>query len=329
MKILGGLLKIYQLSKLDLLIRKTGLLHLLPQHLREMEAILPAASAKGVVEKTGSFHPAQGERIGSVALFRGCLMDVLFTETNMNTVKLLNLSGFDVVIPETQACCGALHAHSGEAALAKELAKKNIKVFKQYQVDYIVSNAGGCGALLIEYDHLLQNEPDWQEDAKWFASRTIDISQLLYRHGRIEALRENFSNEQSDRLEEKNAKLGQASTSITITYQDSCHLRNGMRSSEAPQQLLKYTSGVHFVELYEADRCCGSAGIYNITQPEMAGQIIEQKMQHVNKTNAHYLVTSNPGCLLQMKHGIAKHGVDKQMEAVHIVDFLYNRITNQ
>ncbi|MEK5060530.1 (Fe-S)-binding protein [Paenibacillus shunpengii] len=311
LKVLGGALGFYQKSGLQKMARHSGVMRMFPKHLAEMEKVLPEASANGVVEQIGTIFPAKGETVARVALFRGCIMDVLFAQTNVNTVKLLSEAGFEVVIPNEQVCCGALHAHSGEMELARSLARTNLSVFKEAGIDYIVSNAGGCGALLVEYDHLLHEDSEHAEMAKWFASRVIDVSQLLHEHGRIPVFAE---------TEER------TSGTVTITYQDSCHLRNVMKSSNAPRQLMKQVANVNFVEMKEADRCCGSAGIYNVTQPEMAGEILSHKMEHANRTEARYLLTSNPGCLLQMKLGVEKHGAAGEMEVKHIVDFLYERI---
>ncbi|NBD23915.1 (Fe-S)-binding protein [Paenibacillus glycinis] len=352
MRLLGGALQMYQRTGLRKLVRGAGLMKLFPQHMRDMEAILPDASYKGVVEQIGAFHPAKGERIATVGLFRGCIMDVLFTATNKNTVELLNEAGFDVVIPETQNCCGALHAHSGEQDGAKALAKRNIAAFKAAGVDWIASNAGGCGALLVEYDHLLHDDPQWKDDARWFAKRSVDVGKLLVEHGRLRTVaRAAVAAGAGAMIGGSGATPASAQVSgghgapsggcggscsggvgfasdekVRITYQDSCHLRNVMRSSEAPRKLMRSVANAEFVELAEADRCCGSAGIYNLTQPQMAGRILDHKMEHVKRTGAHYLLTSNPGCLLQMKNGIEKHGMGGRMEALHLVDFLHDRI---
>ncbi|WP_081765424.1 (Fe-S)-binding protein [Paenibacillus pini] len=321
MKLMGQGLRLYQRAGLRTVARGSGLMKLFPKHMREMEQILPDAAAKGVAEQIGTRHPAKGERIATVALFKGCIMDVMFTDTNIHTVDLLTAAGFDVVIPEKQNCCGALHAHSGEGEGARSLARRNIEAFKQAGIDYIVSNAGGCGAILTEYDHLLQGEPEWTADAKWFAERVLDVSDLLVRHGREICFSKNVNKQEGAMQEE-------ASGSIRITYQDSCHLRNVMRSSGAPRKLMRQVDGVTFVEMKDADRCCGSAGIYNITQPEMAGQILDEKMEHVKAADASYLLTSNPGCLLQMKLGIEQQGLGDKMKAVHIVDFLHEHMQN-
>ncbi len=311
MKRLGSVLALYQRTGLARVVRGAGLLRVLPKPMREMEKILPAASGKGVVELAGERHPAKGEKVATVGLFRGCLMDVLFTQTNLKTVELLTAAGFEVVIPAEQNCCGALHAHSGEAEGARELARGNIRHFRAAGVDFIVSNAGGCGAILKEYDHLLHEDEAYAEDAQWFAERVIDVSALLMRCGHLPEFADATGKE------------------VRVTYQDSCHLRNVMRSSDAPRNLIRRIGGVQFVEMKEADRCCGSAGIYNLTQPEMAGQLLDHKMEHAEATEAAYVLTSNPGCLLQMKHGIDKHGLSGRMQAEHIVDFLYERMVEQ
>ncbi|MFD0673088.1 (Fe-S)-binding protein [Cohnella sp. GCM10027633] len=311
LKWIGKSLAAYRKSGLRAIARGTGIMKLLPEHIRDMERILPDASGQGVVERIGTLYPAKGDKIARVALFRGCVMDVLFAETNVNTVKLLSEAGFEVVIPEAQGCCGALHAHSGEMDQARELARVNVQAFKDAGVEYIVSNAGGCGAQLVEYDHLLHDDERYGELARWFAASVIDVSRLLAERGRLPA----FADENS-----------LAEAPVTITYQDSCHLRNVMKSSDAPRQLMRRVSNARFVEMKEADRCCGSAGIYNVTQPEMAGQILEHKMTEANRTQANYLLTSNPGCLLQMKLGVEKHGTGSRMEVLHVVDFLYERI---
>ncbi|HIW33086.1 MAG TPA: (Fe-S)-binding protein [Candidatus Paenibacillus intestinavium] len=312
LKLLGGSLALYEKSGLQKVVRKTGMMKLFPDHLAEMESILPTASNKGVVERLGTFYPAKGEAIAKVAMFRGCIMDVMFADTNVNTVELLAAAGFDVYIPESQVCCGALHAHSGEMNDAKELAAVNIDVFKALDVDYIVSNAGGCGALLVEYDHLLKEDQNYKESAAWFATRVIDVSTLVVEKGRI------------PQFDQKQA--ANDSPTVKVTYQDSCHLRNVMKGASAPRTLMKGIANAEFIEMVDADSCCGSAGVYNVVQPEMAGSILEHKMEYAGKTSASYMLTSNPGCLLQMKLGIEKHKPEQPMKAMHIVDFLHERM---
>ncbi|MFD2370229.1 (Fe-S)-binding protein [Brevibacillus sp. GCM10020057] len=301
---LGSLLRFYQRSGLQKAVRRLGMLRILPKQLGEMEAIMPEASGKGVRDYLGAtVIPAVGERKRRVGMFHGCIMDVLFSETNLNTVRLLTEAGCEVVIAEGQVCCGALHAHSGEREAARELARKNIAAFSAAGVDVIVSNAGGCGAMLQEYGHLLAEDPLWQEKAKWFSARVKDISELLA--------------ELTDP-----AAWNALPQPMRVTYQSSCHLRNGMKVTKEPVALLQSIPGATYVPLREGDRCCGSAGIYNLIQPEMAGSLLDEKMGHVAATQADILVTSNPGCLLQMKAGINRAGLEDRMEAVHLVDLL-------
>ncbi|MFD0692569.1 heterodisulfide reductase-related iron-sulfur binding cluster [Paenibacillus sp. GCM10027628] len=316
MRLLGSALRLYQRSGIQGLVRKSGMMSLFPESMSQMERILPEASSRGVVEQLGTYVPAKGGKkpIATVGMFRGCIMDVLFTETNMNTVKLLSEAGFDVVIPPTQNCCGALHAHSGELDQAKELARKNIDAFQASGVDYIISNAGGCGALLVEYGHLLHDDPEYAAAALKFAGNVKDVSQMLMEKGSIPK----FSV----------AKPASDQKQVSITYQDSCHLRNVMKAGNAPRDLMNRIEGAQLVELRGADRCCGSAGIYNLVQPEMSMDILDHKMEHVKETRAHYLLTSNPGCLLQMKLGIEREQMSGQMKAVHIVDFLYEHLVD-
>ncbi|WP_438447718.1 (Fe-S)-binding protein [Gorillibacterium sp. sgz5001074] len=304
MRLLGGLIRFYQKSGLQRLTRKLGLLRILPDHMRSMEAILPEASSSGVALELGTFIPAKGPKRGTAGMFSGCIMDILFLETNKNTVMLLSEAGYDVVIPPGQNCCGALHAHSGENEGARKLAVNNIRAFKEAQVDVIVSNAGGCGAMLKEYDHLLHHGKDGvtAEDAKWFSARVKDVSEVFLELAPLD----DFGELDGSR----------------VTYQGSCHLQNVMKVKNPPRQIIRGIRGVRYVELHESDRCCGSAGIYNVVQPEMAGGIIDEKMVHVKRTQADILVTSNPGCLLQMKHGIHKAGISGEMRAVHLVDLL-------
>jgi len=318
MKLLGRLLGFYQRSGLKPLTYRLGIMKLFPKHMREMERILPDASHKGVIERLNTtVYPAKGPALGRVGLFRGCLMDVLFTETNVNTVKLLAEAGYEVFIPEAQNCCGALHAHSGEMDLARQLARKNIKAFKEAKVDYIISNAGGCGAILKEYDHLMHEDEQYKNDGSWFAEHVMDINEFIVKKGRSLRFIESGPNKPDGAANDQ---------SLRVTWQDSCHLRNVMKAGSAPRELLRQVDGVTFVELQDADRCCGSAGIYNVTQPVMAGQILEHKMEHVNRTQSRLLLSGNPGCLMQMKLGIELHKPDEKMEAMHIVDFLYSRL---
>lgn len=307
MRSLTGFLGFYQRSGLQKVARATGVMKLFPESLATMEKVLPKVPTMKELKNRPEFLPAEAPKTKRVAFFSGCLMDTMFLETNNATMKLLQLAGCEIVIPKDQNCCGALHGHSGEKDGSKELAKKNIKAFEDLDADYIITNAGGCGAFLIDYDHLLKDDPEWKERAIAFKNKIKDISQILYEvdfHKKVEL------------------KLPYQ----VITYQDSCHLRNVMKTAAAPRTLLEAIEGSQFVEMKDADRCCGSAGIYNIVESEMSMLILDYKMEQTKATHAQTVVTANPGCLLQMKLGIEREGLSDKMRAVHIVDLLMEAV---
>ncbi|WP_416150325.1 (Fe-S)-binding protein [Salipaludibacillus sp. HK11] len=303
MQSLTGMLNIYQRSGLQKIVQKSGMLGLLPNSLTVMEKVIPNVPSKKEMKDRPEFLSAKSPLKKRVAFFSGCLMDTVFMETNNATMELLQIAGCEIVIPTTQACCGALHGHSGEKEGAKELAKRNILAFEELNVDYIITNAGGCGAFLIDYDHLLRDEPEWNERAKAFSTKLKDVSSIL-----VEL---NFHKENHLELPEQ-----------VITYQDSCHLRNVMKTSSEPRLLIKAINNTNYHEMKDADSCCGSAGIYNIVESEMSMKILDSKMKATKATEATTIVTTNPGCLLQMKLGIEKEGLTDKVRAVHLVDLL-------
>ena len=293
------LIALYQATGIQKVARKIGFMDLFSTQLREMEAVLPKVPFK---KPKREMKPLSTK----VAFFTGCLMDTMFHQTNQRTIELLNMLDVEVEIPPGQQCCGALHGHSGEVPKAKRNAEKNIRAFDHEDYDFIVQNAGGCGAFLSEYGKLLGTE-----ESVIFSRKIIDISSLLVKLGMVEKLSQN-----------KNE------SSAIVTYQDSCHLRNVNGVWREPRALLQAAPGYQYQEMPNAAGCCGSAGIYNLLQPEMSSQILKQKMKGVIEVAPMKVVTSNPGCLLQMKVGIEKEGLSDQMEAVHIVDFLYESMIN-
>lgn len=270
--------------------------------MRTMEKVLPEVPRGKQLKKRQRYYESVTEKRKRVAFFSGCLMDTMFRQTNESTTKLLQYAGCEIIVPEGQNCCGALHGHSGEREQARKLAKRNIIAFEEAQVDFIVTNAGGCGGFLIDYGYLLKDDPKWSERAKAFSEKIVDISELL--------VRLDFH---------KNHLLGQGET---ITFQDSCHLRNGQKTYEEPRQLLRTIENSFYVEMRDADRCCGSAGIYNMIEPEMSMQVLDYKMKQAKRTEAHVIVTANPGCYLQMKLGVEREGLSNQVKVVQIADYL-------
>ncbi|MCL1630675.1 (Fe-S)-binding protein [Sporolactobacillus sp. CPB3-1] len=303
MEMATGLIGFYQRSGLSKVARKVGFMNLFPESMATMEKVLPEVPKRSVMKQRPHFFAHEGEKQATVAFFTGCLMDTMFFKTNNATIKLLRKAGCDVVIPENQLCCGALHGHNGELERAKTLAKQNIEAFEAADADYIITNAGGCSAFLIEYDHLLKDEPEWSERARQFVTKLKDISALL-----VELA---FHKTHRLHLPEQ-----------TITYQDSCHLRNVMKTFNEPRILLKAIDGARYVEMEGANTCCGSAGDYNIVQPDMAMQILDHKMEKVETTRARTIVTANPGCLLEMKLGVERAHKTGAVRAVHIADLL-------
>lgn len=307
MRNLTGLIGFYQRSGLQTVARKIGFMNLLPDTLATMEKVLPKMPTMKEMKNRPEYVAPIGEKTHRVAFFTGCLMDTMFLKTNEATIKLLQLAGCEIVIPKEQTCCGALHGHYGEKTGSKDIARKNIKAFEDLNVDFIITNAGGCGAFLVEYDHILKDDPEFKDRAKEFKSKIKDISEILV----------------SVKFHEK-VKLELPSQ--IITYQDSCHLKNVMKTASAPRTLLQSIRGVKYEEMKDAGRCCGSAGIYNIIESEMSMKMLDYKMIQAKNTHATTVVTANPGCLLQMKLGIEREGLSGKMRGVHIVDLLIEAV---
>jgi len=303
-----SLLGFYQRSGIRTITRKSGIMNILPETIRTMEKVLPDVPKKKEMKGRSRHFSSLIPQKKKVAFFSGCLMDTIFMSTNDSTTKLLQYAGCEIIVPELQSCCGALHGHSGEIDRAKEMAKRNIEAFEVAEVDYIITNAGGCGAFLVDYGHLLKDDLLWSERAAEFSAKIKDITSILV---------ELEFDKVSLRLDEQ-----------IVTYQDSCHLKNGQNTFNEPRILLQSIEGVKYVEMKDAGRCCGSAGIYNIVESEMSMQILDYKMEQTKKTNAKTIVTTNPGCLLQMKLGIEREELSDKMEAVHIVDLLIRAYEN-
>lgn len=304
----GNLLWMYQKSGLQKVTRAIGIMKFFPEQMQQMERIMPEILPPSKRKHHPEFTPRANDKRdsrGRVAFFQGCLMDMMFRETNDNSIKLLSKTGFDVVTPKAQVCCGALHHHSGKTEKSIELAKANIIAFEEAKVDYIITNAGGCGAALVEYEEFFRDDPVWLERAKGFSSKIRDISEIVHEKG------------------EMPATVGRGER---VTYQPSCHLQYVMKVKDAPAKLVKTVPNVEYVELPDKKYCCGSAGIYNMLQPELANEILDKKMEKVKETDSAVLITANPGCYLQMKLGVHKEGMEKVIETKHVVDYLVESI---
>lgn len=293
---------LFEKTGLKKVMRKTHAMKMLPYHLGEFESTMPNAVSPKKRSEFGSFVKAKGERKYTVAFFTGCVMDAMFQKVNHLSIKLLTEAGCDVYISEKQTCCGALHAHSCEMDDAKELAKKNIAAFEEVNADYIINNAGGCGAMLNEYGHLLKDDPDWKGRAALFSSKSKDISQILVACGGVKSMK--------PRPNER------------ITYQRSCHMTNVQKVTKEPLQLLKSIPGIELVEMKNANMCCGSAGIYNMVNYDESLEILDEKMKTVKETKATVIITTNPGCLIQMKLGVEREKLSSSIKAIHLIEYL-------
>ena len=290
LRFLFSMLRAYQRSGLRVLAR------LLPKRLREMEALLPPVPDRFFTPQA-EVLPAIGPRRARVAFLSGCVMPLLFGEINEATVRVLRRNGCDVLIPSDQGCCAALNVHNGETVAAKAMARRNIDTFLGAGVDAVIVNAAGCGATMKEYGHLFKGEP-YAEKAAAFSALVKDAAEFLADLGLVGQL---------GRLE------------MTVTYQDPCHLVHGQKVRAQPRRLLAAIPGLTLVEMDAADRCCGSAGIYNITHPEMSQTLLEEKMAAIARTKAPAVVAPNPGCMLQLRSGAQRGG---GVTVYHLMDLL-------
>jgi glycolate oxidase iron-sulfur subunit len=242
---------------------------------------------------------------GNVLLFTGCVGEGLFARVNRATERVLRANGFEVSAPKEQVCCGALHAHAGDLEGARELARRNVQAFNSDAP--IITNAGGCGAMLTTYAHLLADDPDLAEAAANFSRRVRDVSQQLH--------------DKSVSSSVKSVETGE-----TVTYDTSCHLLYGQRAGDASQEMLRSAVGKDFVPLEGTERCCGAAGIYNLLQPELSGRVLQEKLDHVRKTSATILATGNPGCQMHIGAGAQIAGMNlKVCHPIELVDEAYAR----
>ncbi|HEX6777910.1 MAG TPA: heterodisulfide reductase-related iron-sulfur binding cluster [Ktedonobacterales bacterium] len=308
-RLVNRLLFLYQRGGLQWLARKTGALKLL--RLREMETLLPPLPVRFFVPRgqvsAASSADANKQPRARVALFAGCIMSTAFAETDRATARVLAANGCEVHVPAGQGCCGALTIHAGDLDRARVQARQTIAAFERLEasapVEAIIVNAAGCGAALKEYGHLLREDSAFAERAAAFSAKVQDITEFL---GDLE---------QRGLLNRTMRPLH-----LKVTYQEPCHLAHAQRVSDQPRRLLRAIPGLQLVEMRESALCCGSAGIYNITQPEMSRRLLKRKMGHALATGAEVIVSANPGCILQLQAGTRAAG--RAARVAHIVDLL-------
>lgn len=298
LSVAGTMLYVYEVSGMKTVVRALGLMKLIGR-LGDLEQLAPPAEPPFFFSQIGRTFPAEGKRRYRVAMMAGCIANVSFARLNEATVRVLQKNGCEVVVPEGQGCCGALHLHSGLRDDARKLACRNIDAVVGKGFDAIITNAAGCGSTLKEYAELLEDEPAYAAKAGEFSKLMRDITEFL------------ASIELNPNMRPVNA---------AVTYQDSCHLAHGQRVRTAPRKLLAAIPGLQFREMHGSDICCGSAGIYNVVQNEMSMQILSHKMESVNGSGATIIATANPGCMLQLQAGVRMHG--KGQRVMHVVELL-------
>jgi glycolate oxidase iron-sulfur subunit len=299
LKVVAFFGRIYQSLRLPALVRR---MHFLPASLKTMQGLLPPLPASYADYRHAT--PALGLKHGRVAFFYGCIQEAFLAPVNAAAIRVLQVNGYEVVFPARQTCCGAAQLHLGEVEQARQLARQNIDAFLDLHsapdpVLAIINNAGGCGASLKEYGHLLKDDPAYAEKARQFSGLVQDISEFLVDH--------------------LNAPLT-GPVPLRVTYSDSCHLRHAQKVVSQPRALLKMVPGLQLVELKKPDLCCGSAGVYNIVQPDTANAVLDLKMADIAATHADVIVTTNVGCYMQLLYGVSRAGLEARV--MHLVEIL-------
>lgn len=286
----------YQKSGLQALVRGLGLLKLLPKKWGTMEALLPRLTSQEVVPEV---TPAVGTKRRRVGLLLGCVQRQFFSQVNAATARVLAAEGYEVVAPQAQTCCGALLVHAGEEAAAIDLARETIDVFEQANVETIVTNAAGCGSNVKEYAHLLRDDPEYAERARSFSAKCKDISEVL-------------------------AELAPCRPrhplKLRVAFHDSCHLQHAQGVRSQPRALLTSIPGIEIAEIPEGAICCGSAGIYNLVQPDAANSLGDRKAELISRLGADVVATGNPGCALQLQSSLSRRR--QKTPVVHTIQIL-------
>jgi glycolate oxidase iron-sulfur subunit len=295
LRLAAGLLWLQQATGVKAIARYSGL----GGKLGRLLQLTPDAEFPTFFTQYGKVFPAEGKPRYKVALLGGCIANISFARLHEATVRVLQKNGCEVHVPENQTCCGALQMHAGVRSVARRLARANIEAMVDSGYDAIITNTAGCGSTLKEYHELFEHEPEFAARARKFTAQVRDVNEFL---ASIEL----------------NTSLGRIEK--TVTYQDSCHLCHGQKIRAQPRKLLRAIPGLTLKEMQGSDICCGSAGIYNVLQSEMAMGLLEKKMESVNRTKAEVIVTANPGCMIQLQAGARLHGQDQPVR--HVVELL-------
>jgi glycolate oxidase iron-sulfur subunit len=304
LRFVGRLLRLYQKSGAQSAFRRLKLTHLLPANLRRLEPQTPAVSSAFSPELIATVErPSGSPPRHRVYLLTGCMQDLLFSSVNRDTADVLLAHQCEVITPAEQPCCGSIHAHNGEQEIAREMARRWLDLVDLDRCDAIISNAGGCGSHLRHFAKLLADDPTYLPRAQTWDAKLRDIHEWLVEIG----------------FRKPNFPSGETAT-VSVTYHDSCHLAHGQKVTSAPREILRQIPGVNLVPLPESDWCCGSAGIYNITQPVESERLLNRKIAHIGDTQADVLATANPGCHLQIARGLQT--AQPRMEVKHSITLL-------
>jgi glycolate oxidase iron-sulfur subunit len=298
----GRLLRLYQRTGLERLVQSSGMDALLPASLRRLQPQAPRIASTFSNGLIAEHELPAGRPRYTVAMLTGCVQDLVFSDVNRDTVDVLLANGCRVHTPFAQPCCGSLHAHNGEPALAARLARRMIDLFPPDHYDAIITNAGGCGSHLRHYSGLLEDDPRYAERARAWDAKVRDIHEWLGQIGARPPAANPFD------------------APTVVTYHDSCHLVHGQKISREPRALLRLIPGLSLVDLPEASWCCGAAGVYAITQPDQAEALLARKTAHIVSTQASVVATANPGCLLQVARGL--RAADARIDVVHPISLL-------
>lgn len=290
---------LYQRSGMRRVLRGAQVLKLLPAPWQAMESVLPSISLSATRIKISARWPAHGEARRRVGLLLGCVQQVFFGGVNQATARVLQAEGCVVIVPRVQGCCGALMVHAGREEGARAFARKIIDEFEQADVEIVAINAAGCGSTLKEYGRLLQHDPAYAERARAFSSKCRDISEVLA---------------------ELEPRAARHPLRMRVAYHDACHLQHAQGVRSQPREVLRTIPGLEIVEIPEAALCCGSAGIYNLVEPEAARELGERKVQNILHTNAEAIVSSNPGCLLQITSCLSQQ--NRALPSFHMIELL-------
>jgi glycolate oxidase iron-sulfur subunit len=318
LKFFFAMTRVFRASHVPGLFRKSGLAKLISKRLEFALALLESSAGKTFRETSAAAEhdkphapnllPAhdtvQPQSLTPAMLFTGCVGAGLFSRVNEATTRVLQANGFKVQVPSEQVCCGALHAHAGDLEGARKLARNNLAAFHDDDTP-VITNAGGCGAMLASYTHLLEGDEAFAERARNFSARVRDVSQ---------------------QLASGNIRHGKSEIEDAVTYDSSCHLLYGQHAGEAPLKMMEVISDLKLVRLEGSERCCGGAGIYNLLEPDLSRTVLEEKLAEIRKTGAKYLATGNPGCQMQIGAGATLSGMDLVVcHPIELLDEAYSR----